>query len=417
MVSFLELNYLVGTMSESPSTPMICSRTVAASSDSRVSEEKWSTAMQPGTRATPASTTAPKMDYLARLSRFYAHYNPEKLDRAPMYLQQFTGKEETLFAILIKKYGPEDFSEAPAQPAPSPTRMLRSRTADDLKDLSVSASRYGSRLGSDGDAAMHYSGKRVRFPKFVSPEDGKTDMETPYWANPFSPITDRDLMGLLSTGHTDNVELLKCYMGYLSSHPRSSWNGLVYCTDNTDVATAGCVFLGHRWAASLGYRKKLIHAGEQFTRETLFCTEECQKSGGHEQWRISIYRRGNNPTILLRTIWDPVIAPEPLPQSHLSAHDGEMLTSADIILQSQISSNSDRSGSTSAREPMQPNLSACIGQLVKFVAELDSKLTARLNEIDGRLARLERMYQDSNGVRPTVHEIQQPKSSDDRCTG
>jgi len=42
-----------------------------------------------------------------RLTAFYEHYMPEKLDSIPSILVKYEGKEEALFAALTKKYGPE----------------------------------------------------------------------------------------------------------------------------------------------------------------------------------------------------------------------------------------------------------------------------------------------------------------------
>lgn len=42
-----------------------------------------------------------------RLTAFYEKYVPEKVDNVPSLLEKYAGKEEKLFAALVKKYGPE----------------------------------------------------------------------------------------------------------------------------------------------------------------------------------------------------------------------------------------------------------------------------------------------------------------------
>lgn len=67
-----------------------------------------------------------------RLQRFYAKYNPSKLDAVDKTLRSFEGKEDSLFSALVEKYGPEPVEEEVAKvepkseesvPAPAPTEQ------------------------------------------------------------------------------------------------------------------------------------------------------------------------------------------------------------------------------------------------------------------------------------------------------
>ncbi len=42
-----------------------------------------------------------------RLTKFYEEYVPEKVSDVPSLLEKYAGKEDKLFAALVKKYGPE----------------------------------------------------------------------------------------------------------------------------------------------------------------------------------------------------------------------------------------------------------------------------------------------------------------------
>ena len=54
-------------------------------------------------------TNAPAAPWTTRerLSAFYTEYMPEKLDGIDAILEKYAGKEDKLFAALVKKYGPE----------------------------------------------------------------------------------------------------------------------------------------------------------------------------------------------------------------------------------------------------------------------------------------------------------------------
>jgi hypothetical protein len=78
------------------------------------------------------------MSYRARLVRFYEHYAPEKLSNVDVALRAYKGREETMFAALAVKYGPEiDAADANEEQALNP-RIVQSPTyeyvADEEKD-------------------------------------------------------------------------------------------------------------------------------------------------------------------------------------------------------------------------------------------------------------------------------------------
>ena len=53
-----------------------------------------------------------KAMYIERLKRFYSVYETSKVGEAENLLTKYAGKEEKLFAALVKKYGPEPESNA-----------------------------------------------------------------------------------------------------------------------------------------------------------------------------------------------------------------------------------------------------------------------------------------------------------------
>lgn len=303
--------------------------------------------------------------FYRRLVRFYEKYNPQKLGRVEEYLQAYRGEEEQLFAILVGKYGPEPEDES----------LPKSNT---------------SLLSSEADSVMHYSGKRCRFPKKVGPEEGNTDCETPYWAGGSALISDRDLLGLLHSLETPNVELQKCYMGLFAQHPSECWNGMTYITRTEGIATPGVYFLGHTWAGTLGSGKDLIYERTKFHRITLYCTEECQKHTNHERWRLNVYRSEDNSLILLRTIWDPVVVPEPLPLSRSNLSEREFHSSSEAIPTRLSSLTSEESSSQrQPLQPEQPTVSPLFSHFAKLLEDLEGRLMQRLNSMEERLSVLE----------------------------
>ncbi|CAJ1032335.1 hypothetical protein, conserved [Leishmania lindenbergi] len=310
--------------------------------------------------------------YYERLQRFYKKYNPQKLCNVEKLLCECRGEEEQLFAILVGKYGPEPEDES--------TTLC----ADSV-------------FSSEGDSVMHYSGKRCQFPKKVMPEEGNTDCETPYWAGASSLIGDRDLLALLSNLETSNVELQKCYMGVFGQHPGDCWNGMVYITRAEGIASVDTPFLGHSWVGTLGSGKVLVHESKKFHRTTLYCTEECQKRGNHERWRLSVYRGDLNYLILLRTVWDPAVVPEPLPLNRSNHSERELHSSFDAFPTRLSSMSSVDSDSSSSRQPLQPQqqqqrfVTLDFVQFTKLLEEVESRIMRHLEGLESRISRLENM--------------------------
>lgn len=305
--------------------------------------------------------------YYTRLYNFYEKYNPQKLCNVEKLLSECRGEEEQLFAILVGKYGPEPEDESTMKSA-------------------------NSVFSSEGDSVMHCTGKRCQFPKKVKPEEGNTDCETPYWAGGSTLIGDRDLLSLLQNLETPHVELQKCFMGLFAQHPTDCWNGMTYITRTEGIAPADTPFLGHTWVGTLGSGKALIHEGKKYHRTTLYCTEECQKRGNHERWRLSVYRGELNYLILLRTVWDPVVVPEPLPLNRSNLSEREFHSSSDALPTRLSSMSSVDSSSSSTRQPLQPQqppATMALSQLSKLMEDMESRIMQRLDRVEERLACLE----------------------------
>ncbi|SCU68238.1 uncharacterized protein TEOVI_000795900 [Trypanosoma equiperdum] len=296
--------------------------------------------------------------YYQRLHRFYEQYNPKNLSRISEYLAAYKGKEEQLMAILVGKYGPEPVDRGPQT------------------NLSCC---------SGDDSVMHFSGKRYRIPTVVTPQQGNTDCETPYWGN--SPlIGERDILGLLSSLETANVELQKCYIGPSAQHPTSSWNGMTYVTRAEIFTPNEETFLGHKWTFTLGSKKVLVHEGSAYHRATFFCTDECQYRGRHERWRLCVYTSSVDSLYLVRVIWDPVVYLEPLPldRSALSQHSS---SEAMPIAGSSVSyQTSCGKGNT---EPEQPLISATMINIMTMLENMDKKISGRFDALEARFSFLE----------------------------
>jgi len=56
---------------------------------------------------TKESSPKTKSTHHDRLTAFYAKYAPDKIDQVPTFLDKYKGKEEKMWTVLIKKYGPE----------------------------------------------------------------------------------------------------------------------------------------------------------------------------------------------------------------------------------------------------------------------------------------------------------------------
>ncbi|KEG10215.1 hypothetical protein DQ04_04041070 [Trypanosoma grayi] len=297
--------------------------------------------------------------YYQRLYRFYEHYNPQKLSRVEEYLDAYRGEEEQLFAILTGKYGPE--------PADTTSKSV------------------GSTFSSENASVMHCVGKRYKFPASVSPEQGNTDYETPYWGNS-NLVSERDILSLLCNLETQNVELQKCYVGLLAQHPSSSWNGITYTTRAEGVAPGGTEFLGHFWAGSLASKKAMVCEGTVYHRVVLYCTDECQRCGHHERWRLSIYSSEVNSLYLIRVMWDPVVSLEPLPVSRLSLSSHPSSEPA-LVLGSSASCGRYRN--ESGFQPEQPPVATTLANILAAVERLETKLCGRLDALESRFSILE----------------------------
>lgn len=342
--------------------------------------------LPPAIRGNAGGTLIPKSSadsYRLRLHRFYQKYNPEKLSRVDEFLSAYKGDEEVLFKVLVGKYGPE--------PPPSPVQAMQhvaerrgTGHADPEVDVDscdgssvgagASPSRHGNPVADAGGveqlecgmahaqastasqnndtrsecgSVMHYAGQRWELPKTVSPDDGRTDVATPYWPGNRA-ICDTDVLSLLRHLRTDNEELSRCYIGVLAQHPPSSFNGLVYVTKapfpsstsaetpSTDNAATSEVplalptpptapsdpFLDHQWAGRLANNKSLVHQNSTFSRTVLHCTEACQAGEvglpTHERWRLTVYWWDGSPLALYRVMWDPIIAAQPPPADSIS---------------------------------------------------------------------------------------------------
>ncbi|KPI88982.1 hypothetical protein ABL78_1948 [Leptomonas seymouri] len=366
------------TVSFHPESTFHTQHTVASQRFSHLSEPGWgSRESNSGYAAQDGGNTADegiRRSYYKRLYRFYEKYNPQKLCNVEKLLSECRGEEEQLFAILVGKYGPEPEDEAT------------------LKSMN-------SVFSSEGDSVMHYSGKRCQFPKKVKPDEGNTDCETPYWAGGTTLIGSRDLLSLLQNLETTNVELQKCFMGLFAQHPTDCWNGMTYITRAEGIAPADTLFLGHTWVGTLGSGKVLMHEGKRFHRTTLYCTEECQKRGNHERWRLCVYRGELNYLILLRTVWDPVVVPEPVPLNRSNISERELYSSSDA-LPTRFSSMSSVDSSSSCprqhphlQEPQQPSATTTLMQMAKLMEDIEHRIMQRLDGIEQRLTRLENTVQ------------------------
>lgn len=362
------------TVSFHPESTFHSEHAVAPQRISHLSEPGWeSRESNSGYTAQDGGNAADegiRRSYYKRLYRFYEKYNPQKLCNVEKLLSQSRGEEEQLFAILVGKYGPEPEDESTLKSA-------------------------NSVFSSEGDSVMHYSGKRCQFPKKVKPEEGNTDCETPYWAGGSTLIGDRDLLSLLQNLETPNVELQKCFMGLFAQHPTDCWNGMTYITRTEGIAPADTPFLGHTWVGTLGSGKALIHEGKKYHRTTLYCTEECQKRGNHERWRLSVYRGELSYLILLRTVWDPVVVPEPVPLNRSNLSEREFHSSSEALPTrlSSISSVESSNGCTrqplQPQQPQQPTAIAALAQISKLMEDLELRVMQRLDGIEERLAHLE----------------------------
>ncbi|CUG06544.1 Hypothetical protein, putative, partial [Bodo saltans] len=71
---------------------------------------------EPQAAASPVAQSRPRSvsDVRSRLQRFYAKYQPDKINNVDGILAKYEGREEDLFTALTQKYGPEPETEPPA---------------------------------------------------------------------------------------------------------------------------------------------------------------------------------------------------------------------------------------------------------------------------------------------------------------
>ncbi|ORC84834.1 uncharacterized protein TM35_000401010, partial [Trypanosoma theileri] len=70
------------------------------------------------------STSNEPEDVRSRLERFMRKYNPEKISTIDAILKAYNGREEEMFAALVKKYGPEPpRDDCPPADTPAPTAV------------------------------------------------------------------------------------------------------------------------------------------------------------------------------------------------------------------------------------------------------------------------------------------------------
>jgi hypothetical protein len=118
--------------------------------------EPTSSASSPS-RAASVAPTSPMVgrgsgsgDYKARLTAFYAKYNPEKISSVDKTLAAYAGREEEMFTALVTKYGPEPpAGSAPQSPAAAPpTSSAFGASQSSSAFFNSSGSDYRSRLTS-----------------------------------------------------------------------------------------------------------------------------------------------------------------------------------------------------------------------------------------------------------------------------
>lgn len=84
-----------------------------------------------------------------RLLAFYEKYQPDKMDGVPALLEKYAGKENKLFAALVKKYGPE-----PEDPYVASGADSDSDAEEDMADLSISDKKKRRGVGAKKTSKM-----------------------------------------------------------------------------------------------------------------------------------------------------------------------------------------------------------------------------------------------------------------------
>jgi hypothetical protein len=117
-------------------------------------EEMWMLLVKkygPEDPAAPAADT----DYNARMHRFFAHYNPDKIPSIAPLLSKYVGLENELMQALVKQYGPEpDSSFSPLLPLAPPASPPAATTAVPAISSNPPAG-PGAELSSDYAARIH----------------------------------------------------------------------------------------------------------------------------------------------------------------------------------------------------------------------------------------------------------------------
>ena len=306
--------------------------------------------------------------FFLRLVRFYQKYNPEKLPRVEEFLSAYKGEEEHLFKILIDKYGPEP-------PGPS------------------------EEVNSESGIIFHFVGKRFFVPKEVSPEEGCTDCITPYWPGS-KQVMDTDLLALLHTQKTENLELQKCFVGLIVAHPTTAWNGLTYLT-KAPLPTEATPqqFLQHQWSGSLANNKTLVHQRVMFSRTVYQCNPKCQQQGLHERWRLTVYRTENVEIALYRVVWDPQLSASPVPEKKpedFPNKGGELkqpfFSFSNPERRRKVTTQESALSPRAPSQPQQPLSAAPFNPFETFgnlLSGFEKRTNERLDSIESRITRLE----------------------------
>ena len=130
-------------------------------------------ALQGGALATdhgrPAAASVPSLR--ARLVAFYTKYNPPKLASVDDVLRDYSGREEEMFSILVKKYGPEP----PAEPTVASTAppATRSSSADPSPPAQPKTSQSDGQAPTSNVPSPAVNPYRPRLVEFFEKHDPK----------------------------------------------------------------------------------------------------------------------------------------------------------------------------------------------------------------------------------------------------
>ena len=157
-------------------------------------------------------------------------------------------------------------------------------------------------------------------------------------------------------------------------------------------SSADAAFLGHIWTGSLANNKTVVHDGVAFARTILQCTDDCQGRGGHDRWRLSIYRSDSIPLALYRTVWDPIIEDSPLgvPQRERTAPTRGRRVDQQPLQPMPLQPSSGTPQQQDYLAPAIASLESQMTKLISVVVSFEQRLTKRLESIESRLITLER---------------------------